>query len=86
MRPKIQLVDTNPDLPKLIVNENGLAVLKRVVQEAEAYLSYVRHQGILPVLPRKFMSGKIDRFNLELVVIQPEVDPADPAQVELITP
>jgi hypothetical protein len=81
MRPIIQPVNQDDvNKPKIVVNENGLAVLKKVVLEAEAYLSYQRMQNKAPELPSKFVSGQIDKVSLELVLVHPEVDPADPAQ------
>jgi hypothetical protein len=37
-------------------------------------------------LPARFTSGPIDKFNLEVVLISPEVDPADPAEAERVEP
>lgn len=86
MRPVIQLVDQGPNRPKIVLNENGLAVLKKVVLEAETHFSYLRHQGKVVELPKRFDSGPVDKFHLELVVVYPEVDPADPAQYEQVEP
>lgn len=87
MKPVIQLVEQDDqNRPKLRVNEHGLSVLKKVVLEAEASLSYQRQQGNEANLPSRHVSGKIDRFFFELVVIRPEIDPADPAQHEKVEP
>jgi hypothetical protein len=35
-------------------------------------------------LPARFTSGDIDNFRLELTLISPEIDPADPAEAERV--
>ena len=87
MKPVIQLVEQDDsNRPKLRVNEHGLSVLKKVILEAEAALSYQRQQDNEVRLPSRHVSGKIDRFFFELVVIRPEVDPTDIAQHEETEP
>jgi hypothetical protein len=84
MRPIVQALSEDPLHPVIRCNEAGVAVLRKVLDEVQMRLSTDRHRGIPQKFPKKFSSGKIDRFLLEVVLIAPEVDPADPTQCEKV--
>jgi hypothetical protein len=79
MRPIIQTVGEDPKNLRIRANENGLKVLKALVAEAEASLSYERTMKRENTFPKKF-AARLDDFSAILVVIAPEVDPSDPTQ------
>jgi hypothetical protein len=68
-------------------NEAGLQVLKKVVDEALMKKSYHdNHFRDSLALPARFTSGDIDNFRLEVILIEPGIDPADPANREQVEP